>query len=131
MDLPPEQALGAFVRANLAPGVPPPPPPAGDPPPWMAKRPAGIRAIGNAFRDCDLDTETLRTLPCPVLYVLGGLSNPDLYRRRAGRAHDLFPDFTLEVFEERHHFDPPNRAEPSRFAKLIETFWHDAEARLG
>jgi hypothetical protein len=25
----------------------------------------------------------------------------------ADRAREIFPDFTLDVFEERHHFDPP------------------------
>ena len=40
----------AFVRFGVRPGVSPPAPPPGDPPPWMAKRPAGIRAILRAFR---------------------------------------------------------------------------------
>lgn len=126
--LPPEQALPAFARLNLAPGVMPPAPPAGAPPPWMAKRPAGIRAIGSAFRHHRLETAALRKLAAPVLYVLGRLSNPALYAERAERARSLFADFTLEVFEDRHHFDPPQRAEPQRTAELLRAFWQRAEA---
>jgi pimeloyl-ACP methyl ester carboxylesterase len=44
-ELPPEQFMPAFMRLGVKPGVPLPPPQPGDPPPWMAKRPAGIRAI--------------------------------------------------------------------------------------
>jgi hypothetical protein len=37
-----------------------------------------------------------------------------------GGARPGYPDFELEVFEERHHFDPPHRIEPERFAGLTE-----------
>src|SRR5438105_7671366 len=58
--LPTDQFMSAFVRLGLKPGVSPPPPPAGDPPPWMAKRPAGIRAFVETFKSYDLDREALR-----------------------------------------------------------------------
>ena len=47
--LPPDQFMAGFQRLQLAPGVEPPPRPDGPPPPWMAKRPAGIRAFLEAF----------------------------------------------------------------------------------
>src|SRR5439155_18404397 len=59
--LPPDQFMSAFARLGLRPGVTPPPPPAGEPPAWMAKRPAGIRAIMATFASYDLDREALRT----------------------------------------------------------------------
>lgn len=129
--LPLEQALPAFVRLNLAKGVTPPRPPDGEPPPWMAKRPAGIGAIVSAFRGADLDLAALRRLRSPVLYVLGRLSNPDLYEERSERARVLFSDFTLEVFEDRHHFDPPHLAEPERLAGILRSFWQRAESISG
>src|SRR6476619_1358424 len=43
--LPPEEMMPAFVSIQLAPGVEPPPPPPGPSPPWMASRPAGLRAF--------------------------------------------------------------------------------------
>jgi len=33
------------------------------------------------------------------------------------------------VFEERHHFDPPHRAEPERLARSLESLWRTAEAQ--
>ena len=127
--LPPEQALSEFVRLNLAPGVEPPPRPAEPPPPWMAKRPAGIRAVGAAFLSSELDTAALARFPRPVLYVLGALSNQSLYGKRAERSRHLFSDFKLELFEDRHHFDPPHRAEPERLAGILREFWDRAEAK--
>jgi hypothetical protein len=55
-------------------------------------------------------------------FALDGLSNPDQFGEVAERLGDVFPDFTLEVFAERRHFDPPHRTEspsgsPSRSAR--------------
>lgn len=116
-----------FVRANLAPGVEPPPPPTGPPPPWMAQRPAGIKALIDAFRTFDLDLEALRAFGQPVYYALGELSNPRYYGRMAERASQVFKDFTLDVFKGRHHFDPPHRAEPERLARRLKDIWNRAE----
>jgi pimeloyl-ACP methyl ester carboxylesterase len=125
-ELPPEEMMPRFVRTQLAPGVEPPPPPPGPPAPWMAKRPAGIRALTEAFETYELDLGALRAFDRPVYFALGGLSNPDYYAKMAGRASDLFSDYTLEVFEERHHFDPPHRAEPERLASRLEALWDRA-----
>jgi len=127
MERPPEESLPEFVRLNLAPGAEPPPRPPGDPPPWMAKRPAAIGATGAAFDGHDLDMKALGAFDRPVLYVLGGLSNPALYSERAERAQAVFPDFAMERFEERHHFDPPHMAEPDRLATSLRAFWERAE----
>ena len=125
--LPVEQFLPAFVRLALRPGVPPPAPLPGDPPPWMAKRPAGIRALLHAFREGELDHDSLRRFDRPVYFALGALSNPDQYGEIARRLGGVFPDFTLEVFEERHHFDPPHRVEPDRLARSLRKLWRRAD----
>ena len=127
MTLPPEEMMPAFVHANLAPGVEPPPPPPGPPPPWMAKRPAGLNALTRAFQVGALDLDALRGFRAPVYFALGGLSNPDHYAKIAERLADVFPDFTLEVFEERHHFEPPHRVEPERLASSLRDLWARAE----
>jgi hypothetical protein len=31
----------------------------------------------------------------------------------------FFPDFKIEEYEGRSHFDPPHRAEPDRFARAL------------
>jgi pimeloyl-ACP methyl ester carboxylesterase len=125
--LPVEQFMPAFVRFSLKPGVPIPPPPPGEPPPWMAKRPAGIRAIVRAFKRGDIDREALGSFDRPVYFALGALSNPDQYGEIARRLSGVFPDFELEVFEERHHFDPPHRIEPERLANSLKTLWRRAD----
>jgi len=127
--LPPDQMLPAFMRAQLADGVEPPDPPPGPPPPWMASRPDGTRAIATAFERFPFPTADMQAFGSPVLFVLGGLSNPAYYRLMADRLGTSFPDFRLEVFDGRHHFDPPHRAEPERYARLLEDHWHRAETR--
>jgi len=125
--LPPEQFMAGFTRLQLAPGVEPPPPPAGPPPPWLAKRPAGLRAFIRAFESGDLDLGALRAFERPVYFALGGRSNPDYYGRMAERLAAVFPDFTLETFADRHHFDPPHRIEPERLAASLLSLWERAE----
>ena len=93
----------------------------------MASRPAGARALGEAFARFPLPEAGLRAFSKPVPFALGGRSNPDYYRRMAERLGGLVPDFTLEVFEDRHHFDPPHRAEPERYARMLEHHWRRAE----
>jgi pimeloyl-ACP methyl ester carboxylesterase len=130
--LPPEQFLPAFTRLAVKPDAVLPPPPPGPPPPWMAKRPAGIKAFRRCFKDYDLERERLAAFPRPVFYALGGLSNPDAYGEIASRlARVFFPDFHLEVFPKRHHFDPPHRIEPGRLAELLRRHWEQAEASQG
>lgn len=124
--LPPGEFIPAFMRLNLKPGVPLPAPPEGDPPPWMSKRPAGIRAIIRAFGRDDIAREALRGFDRPVYYALGALSNPDQYEEIAKRLGRVFEDFELEVFEERHHFDPPHRVEPERLATSLVRLWRRA-----
>jgi pimeloyl-ACP methyl ester carboxylesterase len=125
--LPPDQAMAGFQRLQLAPGVDPPPTPEGPPPAWMAKRPAGIRAILDAFDKGDLDVKALRAFDRPAYFALGGRSNPDYFARIAERLAATFRDFTIETFPERHHFDPPHRVEPERLADSLLTLWHRAE----
>ena len=36
---------------------------------------------------------------------------------------ELFADFTLEVYDDRHHFDPPHRVEPERLAARLRQLW--------
>lgn len=122
-----EEMMPAFVRRNLGPGVEPPPPPPGPPPPWMAKRPAGISAFIRAFPAGELDLDALHRFRAPVYFALGGLSNPDHYKKIAERLAGVFSDFTLEVFEERHHFDPPHRAEAERLASSLRGLWARGE----
>lgn len=127
--LPADELMAGFVRLQLAAGVEPPPPPEGPPPPWMARRPAGLRAIMDAFDRADLDLEALRAFDRPVYFALGGRSNPDYYGRLAERLSQIFSDFTIETFPDRHHFDPPHRIQPEDLARSLLALWERAEAQ--
>jgi pimeloyl-ACP methyl ester carboxylesterase len=125
--LPDTEQMAAFRALQLAPDVEPAPP-AEPPPAWMAQRPAGVRALLAAFFGSDLDLDALRHFDRPVLFVLGGRSHPNYYALMAARLANVFPDFTVEVFPDRHHFDPPHRIEPARVASLLRDLWSRAEA---
>ncbi len=127
-ELPPDEMMPAFIGKQLRPGVEAPPPPPGPPPPWMSSRPAGLKAFINAFASGELDVKALRGFEQPVYFALGGLSNPDYYEDMADRLAGIFSDFTLEVFEDRHHFDPPHRIEPKRLATSLRALWLRAES---
>lgn len=119
--------MPAFMRLGVKPGVALPPLPEGDPPPWMAKRPAGIKAFLRTFGTYDLDRDALSDFSRPVYLALGGLSNPDDYGEVAERLSRVFPDFHLELFPARHHVDPPHQIEPDRLATSLRAIWTSAK----
>jgi pimeloyl-ACP methyl ester carboxylesterase len=121
------EMLAEFQALQLASGVDPIPTPPGPPPAWMAKRPAGLHAMLQTFLGSDLELAALRRFDRPVWFALGGRSNPDYYALMAERLASVFPDFTVEVFADRHHFDPPHRIEPTRVAVSLRSFWARAE----
>lgn len=123
-----EEYMAAFVRMSLAPGVEPSSPPPGVVLPTAESRHAGITALTASFRTYDLDRAALARFRRPVYYALGGRSNPDQYGEIAKRLEGVFADFELEMFDERHHFDPPHRVEPERLAHSLRALWARAEA---
>lgn len=127
--LPNDERMRAFARWQMRPGVEPPqlPLPPGPPPPWMAQRPAGLAAAARAFKEYRLDRERFRSFRRPVHYALGSLSRAG-YERNAKTLAGFFPDFRVEVYEGRSHFDPPHRAEPERFARALRELWTRGDA---
>lgn len=126
MALPPEEMMAAFMQSGQPQSVEPSSPDPEPPPPWFAKRPAGLRALHSAFMAYHLDLDRLRSFQRPVLYVTGGKSDPIENEPIVERLGRVFPDFTREIYEERHHFDPPHRAEPERFAASLKRLWERA-----
>ena len=88
-----------------------------------------MRAIIDALDRADVDADALRGFDRPVYFALGGRSNPDYFARAAGRLARIFPDFEVETFAERHHFDPPHRIEPERLANALLALWERAERK--
>jgi pimeloyl-ACP methyl ester carboxylesterase len=126
--LPADRIMPEFLLVQLADGVEPPASPPGPPPPWMPSRLAGIGGFMGAFDAYQPDLDVLRRFNRPVYFALGGRGNPDLYARMAARLGDVFPDFTLDVYADRHHFDPPHRIEPARVATALRELWTRAES---
>jgi pimeloyl-ACP methyl ester carboxylesterase len=131
MTLSPDEQMQAFARWQIRPGVRPPsiPLPPGPPPAWMSTRPAGLQAISRAFNTYNLDQERYRLMDRPVFFALGSLSTR-FYERAALRLSGLFPDFLVEEYEGRSHFDPPHKAEPERFSRALLELWTRAQAGL-
>lgn len=125
--LPGPEAVGAFLRLQVAPGVEPPPRPEGPPPPWMATRPAGIRAFTRAIAGHRVDPSRYEAFRPPVLYTHGSLSHPRWTVMR-DRLASRFPDFSSELFDGLHHLNTSHQAEPERTAALLRALWARAEA---
>lgn len=125
--LPGPEAVAAFLRLQLAPGVELPPPPEGDPPPWMASRRAGIGAFARALPGHRVDPARYEAFAAPVLFTHGSLSHPRWGRMRDRLARRL-PDFTSELFDGLHHLNTSHQAEPARTAALLRALWARAEA---
>ena len=126
-ELPDAEAMPAFLRLQLAPGVEPPRPPPGAPSPWMTKRPAGIRAFSRAIERYDVDPDRYRAFRAPVLYTHGSLSHPR-WAAMEKRLAALFPDFRSELFEGIHHLNTSHQAEPARVATLLRELWSRSKA---
>jgi pimeloyl-ACP methyl ester carboxylesterase len=128
MALPAQERMSAFFAAGQPQGTAPPSAPPGPPPPWMAKRPAGLEAMHRVFKASSLQRDSFRNCRQPVYLAVGSLSEPyESYKAEV--LAGLFPDIEVEVYEGRHHFDPPHRAEPERFARALRQLWARSEAR--
>lgn len=122
--LPPEQFFQAFMRAYVKPQVVLSQP-EGPPPSWMRKRPAGFAAFIHAFDSDHLDATKLARLRAPVYVAYGDLSN-ELEEEKAKTLGRTFVSATVEMYEGTHHFDPPHRQQPERFAEALRKLWASA-----
>ena len=121
------EMMAAFTSLQLRPGVEPPPSPPGPAPDWMAKRPAGLRAMMRAFETHTTDPELLRRCAFPVYLAYGLLTHEGMIRRLQALA-GLFPDVWMEAYPGLHHFAPPQRSRPGHYATALRHLWARAEA---
>jgi pimeloyl-ACP methyl ester carboxylesterase len=122
LELPPDQQLLAFLRAQMREGVDSPPMREGPPPQWMADRPAGVAAFVRTLSHADVPVERLRAFDRPVYFSYGTLSN-ETWERKAERLGELFPNITIELFEGLSHLDPSHAVEPERVAAALHRLW--------
>jgi len=126
LELPPDQQLPAFLRAQMREGVEPPPPREGPPPPWMADRPAGVAAFVRTLSEADVPVERLKAFDRPAYYSHSSLSN-ETWDRKAKRLDERFPNMTVELYEGLSHLNSSHAAEPERVAAALRRLW-DSEA---
>jgi pimeloyl-ACP methyl ester carboxylesterase len=124
----PEEMLVSFTRRQLRPGAEPPSQPPGPPPDWMAKRPAGLRAMMRAFEADATDRDALRRCTFPV-YLAYGLLTEEFMVRRVKLLAGLLPDVWIEAYPGIHHFGPPQRTQPAKYAAALRQLWARAEGR--
>jgi pimeloyl-ACP methyl ester carboxylesterase len=117
LDLPTDQMMKAFVGKQLREGTPQPPPPQ-PAPPWMASRPAGIRAIVRAFATSAVPVERLSEFAGPVYYSYGSLSHETWVAMR-DRLSRRFRDFSSEEYAGASHMRTSHVREPSRVAAAL------------
>ncbi|MSQ36900.1 MAG: alpha/beta fold hydrolase [Chloroflexi bacterium] len=117
--LPPDDAMTAFLVAQLAPGVAPPR--MRPPRPGLAKRPL-VATFADAIRQHRIPRDRYAAYRGPVLYLYGSLSNQRWERMRERLAR-TFSDLMAERFAGLHHLNPPHVAEPARVARLLRTHW--------
>ena len=125
--LPERDRMPAFLKLQLGPDVALPPAPAGTPPPWMASRPAGVLALITALKQHHVDPSSYRRYAAPVYFSHGSLSHPYWLGMR-DRLATLFPDFTAERYDGRHHLNTSHQAEPARVAQALRRHWNRALA---
>lgn len=125
-DLPPERMLAEFTRRQVRPGTELPAPPDGSPPAWMSTRPAGLAAIMRAFEADRSDRETLRRCAMPV-YLAYGLLTEQFMVHRVQVLAGLLPDLWIEAYPGVHHFSPPQRSQPARYASALRHLWARAK----
>jgi pimeloyl-ACP methyl ester carboxylesterase len=129
MLLPSAPSMAAFMRLQVAGDVILPEPPSGSPPPWMAKRPAAIRAFVAALRRHRVRPAEYASFASPVYFSRGSRTHPR-WEAMQSRLARLFPDFTGEVFEGLHHLNTSHQAEPDRVAATLKAFWEQSETRV-
>jgi pimeloyl-ACP methyl ester carboxylesterase len=121
-ELPPSEGIAGFIDQMFRTGVARPAPPERPSPPWMADRPAGVRAFAAALGGHQVDPGRFRAFAGPVYYSHGSLSHESWDRMR-DRLGSLFPHFVAELYEGLSHMRTSHVAEPDRVARALRALW--------
>jgi len=81
-----------------------------------------------AFEADQSDRETLRRRVMPV-YLAYGLLTEQFMVHRVQLLAGLLPDVWIEAYPGVHHFSPPQRSQPARYASALRYVWARAERR--
>jgi pimeloyl-ACP methyl ester carboxylesterase len=84
--------------------------------------PTSLRVMTEAMQRHVVDPAAFALYQGRVLVVIGGRSHP-MWRAQGEALAAAFPVSRLEVFERRHHLDPPQKAETERFVSAARWAW--------
>jgi len=115
--LPPDQAVAAFRRLLMRPGL--------DPPRSRSASPAWDerdRRLEAMIAKTGLTSTELAAVHAPALSMFGGLSHPR-FRALAGRMAAVMPRAKVREFAQRSHFSPPHRDAPEELEDVLRQFW--------
>ena len=85
-------------------------------------QPTALRAMTEAMQRHPLDPAAFARFPGRVLIAIGGRSHA-MWRSQAASLAAAFPLSRVEVFNDRHHLDAPQKSEPARMARLLAWAW--------
>ena len=121
-----DEFMRGFMTLQLRPGVDVQPP-QGPPPPWMAKRPAGLKALMAAFAAHPFDRDSLRRVQAPTFLGHGSLTG-EQEEIRAGVLARLMPDIHVRRFEGIHHFVPAEKLYTPEHLQELRDLWAKSNA---
>jgi pimeloyl-ACP methyl ester carboxylesterase len=84
-----------------------------------------LRAMTEAMQHHPVDPADFGRFPGRVVIAIGGRSHP-MWHAQAASLAAAFAQSRVEVFEERHHLDAPQKSEAGRMARLLGWAWDGA-----
>ena len=90
--------------------------------PVLEKRTVGVRAFLRSFQTAELLYGKLRKFNGPLYIAIGDLSSP-VEEAKAKRLATHFLDCNIEVYNNCHHWTPPQISQPERFADALRRLW--------
>ena len=90
-----------------------------------AGQPTSLRMLTDAMQRHAIEPGAFGRFPGRVYIAIGGLSHR-MWRAQADAIAAAFPSSRVEVFEERHHLDPPQKSETARLVGGLSWAWGQA-----
>jgi len=125
--VPLEKRPASFFRALSAPGRMPPGQPSASQPDWLIPRSERQGWMWPHWRDPKLGPHRLMPVHRSVYVAVGGRSRAAFMEIARWLASTSLGT-TVDVYDERSHFDPPHVADAERFAAAVYDNWERAVA---
>ena len=90
-----------------------------------AGQPTSLRVLTEAMRRHAIEPGAFGWFAGRVYIAIGGLSH-GMWQAQAEAIAAAFPSSRVEVFEERHHLDPPQKSETARLVAGLSWAWGQA-----